>query len=36
MRVETKAGHGFGKPVSKIIDQQTDTLAFLYHLFGMA
>lgn len=36
MRVETKAGHGFGKPVHKIIDQQADTLAFLYHLFGMA
>lgn len=35
LRVETKAGHGFGKPVSKIIEQQTDMYAFLFRLFEM-
>lgn len=33
IRVETKAGHGAGKPVSKIIEEQTDFWAFtLYNL----
>jgi prolyl oligopeptidase len=29
LRVETKAGHGAGKPVSKMIDEDADILAFL-------
>jgi prolyl oligopeptidase len=29
IRVETKAGHGMGKPVSKIIDEEADMLVFL-------
>ena len=29
IRVETKAGHGAGKPVAKIIDEEADMLAFL-------
>lgn len=29
LRVETKAGHGGGKPVSKIIEEQADIYAFL-------
>ena len=29
MRVETRAGHGAGKPVSKVIDEQADIYAFL-------
>jgi prolyl oligopeptidase len=29
IRIETKAGHGAGKPTGKQIDYQTDILAFL-------
>jgi prolyl oligopeptidase len=28
-RIETKAGHGAGKPMTKVIDEQTDIWAFL-------
>lgn len=31
IRLETKAGHGFGKPTSKQIEEQSDILAFLFH-----
>jgi prolyl oligopeptidase len=30
-RIETKAGHGGGKPTSKIIDEYADTWAFLFY-----
>lgn len=29
IRIETKAGHGGGKPVTKVIEESTDRLAFL-------
>jgi prolyl oligopeptidase len=29
IRVQTKAGHGFGKPTSKLIEEYTDIFAFL-------
>ena len=30
IRVETKAGHGAGKPVAKVIDEEADMLRFLF------
>jgi len=29
IRIDTKAGHGMGKPVAKLIEEETDCLAFL-------
>jgi prolyl oligopeptidase len=34
IRIETKAGHGAGKPTTKIIDEATDILAFLVKTLG--
>ena len=36
IRVETKAGHGAGKPVTKMIDEQADRWAFLVKVLGLA
>jgi prolyl oligopeptidase len=35
IRIETKAGHGAGKPTNKIIEEQTDKLAFLVRVLEM-
>jgi prolyl oligopeptidase len=35
IRIETKAGHGAGKPTAKIIEEQTDRWAFLVHTLRM-
>ncbi|HEX2911120.1 MAG TPA: prolyl oligopeptidase family serine peptidase [Chloroflexia bacterium] len=35
LRVETRAGHGAGKPTSKVIEEQTDIYSFLFSIFGM-
>jgi len=35
LRVETKAGHGAGKPISKYLEGQADTFAFLFRVFDM-
>ena len=36
IRIETRAGHGAGKPVSKLIDETADVLAFLEKTVGSA
>ena len=33
IRIETKAGHGAGKPIGKVIDEEADMLAFLAACF---
>jgi prolyl oligopeptidase len=35
IRVETKAGHGAGKPITKIIDETADAWAFVAHNLNM-
>jgi prolyl oligopeptidase len=35
IRIETKAGHGSGKPTTKIIEEKADELAFLARIFGL-
>jgi prolyl oligopeptidase len=35
IRIETKAGHGAGKPISKTIEESTDVWAFLMDKLGM-
>lgn len=35
LRIESKAGHGIGKPVTKQIDEGTDVYSFLFWQLGM-
>jgi prolyl oligopeptidase len=35
LRLETKAGHGAGKPTAKQIEERVDVYAFLFRVFGM-
>jgi prolyl oligopeptidase len=35
VRIETKAGHGGGKPTAKRIDENVDIYSFLFKVFGM-
>ena len=35
IRIETRAGHGAGKPTAKIIEEAADRWAFLVKVFGM-
>jgi prolyl oligopeptidase len=35
MRVDRKAGHGAGKPIEKVIEEETDKTAFLMYNLGM-
>lgn len=36
IRIETKAGHGAGKPTSMIIDEQADKWSFLFYNMGLS
>jgi prolyl oligopeptidase len=36
LRVDTQAGHGLGKPIAKVIDEQADIYAFLFDIFQMS
>lgn len=35
VKVDTKAGHGAGKPTSKVIDEYTDIYCFLYNVLDL-
>jgi prolyl oligopeptidase len=35
IRIETDAGHGFGRSIKKIIDEQTDKWSFLFYNMGV-
>ena len=35
IRIDVRAGHGFGKPVSKQIEETVDVMAFLVNVLGM-
>ena len=35
IRIDTKAGHGGGKPVEKVIEEQADIYAFIFKNLGM-
>jgi prolyl oligopeptidase len=34
LRVESRAGHGAGKPVAKLVEELADEMAFLFHELG--
>jgi prolyl oligopeptidase len=36
LRLESRAGHGAGKPLAKVLAQYTDEMAFLFSQLGMA
>jgi prolyl oligopeptidase len=36
LRIEMKAGHGLGKPTTKLIEERSDIWAFLFERFGMS
>jgi prolyl oligopeptidase len=36
IRIETRAGHGQGKPLTKQVQEAADMFAFILHSFGMA
>ncbi len=35
IRIDSKAGHGAGKPISKVIDEYADIYSFMFHNLGI-
>jgi len=35
IRIETRAGHGAGKPISKVIEEQADMWSFMFYNMGL-
>lgn len=35
IRIDTKAGHGGGKPLAKILEEQADIYSFILYNMGM-
>jgi prolyl oligopeptidase len=35
LRLEARAGHGAGKPLSKVLDELTDTWSFVFSELGV-
>lgn len=35
LRLDTRAGHGHGKPLAKVLDEQADILAFLFRVLDL-
>ncbi|MDE6449396.1 MAG: prolyl oligopeptidase family serine peptidase, partial [Muribaculaceae bacterium] len=35
IRIDSKAGHGAGKPISKVIDEYADIYSFIFHNMGL-
>ncbi len=36
IRIDSKAGHGAGKPIAKVIDEWTDIYSFIFHNLGIS
>jgi prolyl oligopeptidase len=35
IRIDTKAGHGGGKPISKVLEEQADIYSFILYNMGL-